>query len=100
MKTESINTTWINSTMVDIYIDPSKTRYNDNETANLNLTWETVSYQDQYLKIKLNFDHPYAISMTEVYDQLVVNLKQRDFFISQDFLTDLSNHHRVLKKKI
>ena len=36
MKTEFINATEINSTILDLYIDPSRSRTNDNDTAKLN----------------------------------------------------------------
>ena len=51
MKTKFINITDINSTVVDIRIIPSKSRKNDNDSAMLNLTWETVSYEKEYLTI-------------------------------------------------
>ena len=89
MKTEFINATEINSTILDLYIDPSRSRTNDNDTAKLNFTWETQSYKGELLTIQLDFEHPYDpydISMTTIYDQLVVNLKERNFFISEEFL--------------
>ena len=100
MKTKFINSTEINSTIIDMYIKPSRSRTNDNDTAKLNFTWDTLSYENQFLTIQLNFEHPYDISMTEIYDELVVNMKERSFFISEEYLTDLNDTSRVLIEKI
>ena len=64
MKTQFINITQINSTVVDIHVNPSKSRNNDNESAKLNLTWDTLSYEKEYLTVQLDFEHPYEISMS------------------------------------
>jgi len=68
MKTKFINATQINSTIVDMYINPSKSRKSDFDVAKLNFTWDTLSYKDEFLTIKLSFKHHYEISMTEIYD--------------------------------
>ena len=51
MKTKFINITDINSTVLDIKINPSKSRTSDNDSVKLDLTWDTVSYEKEYLTI-------------------------------------------------
>ena len=61
--------------MLDIYINPYYERLKSpdfNVTA-LNFTWDVVSFDGDTLKIQLNFNDPFYISIGEIYDELVVN---------------------------
>jgi len=69
---------FINKTMMDIYILPSPERlkYADKvDVSKLNATWKTVKFENKYLFIQLNFSDPIFISPHEIQDKIVVHLK-------------------------
>lgn len=55
---------WINSSVIDIYVDPSSNReYEDDFNASrLNCTWQVDSILNDFMFIQLNFIYPYEIS--------------------------------------
>jgi len=64
MKNESVNTTHINSTVVDMYVQPEKDHHLTQgfDIARLNFTWNVTEYTHQRLHIKMNFTDALAIS--------------------------------------
>ncbi len=56
----SLNTSWINQTNTQIYVQPQDKR--DQEigfnSSKLNLNWAVDSYQNDAIKINLIFDNP------------------------------------------
>jgi len=65
------------------------------------LTWEVKSFDGRFLVLSLKFAQIEEISVGYKYDNLVVHFKQiRDYFISKEYLKDLSEDHRTVKAKI
>jgi len=103
MKNETVNTTHINSTVVDIYIEPAEERHlaPGFDLSQLNFTWNVTEYADDELRIKLNFTKALSISPMLVQDRLIFHVKdKRDFFISSTYLDDLHDNYTTLAKSI
>lgn len=71
------NLTWLNETFVDIYMIPDQLDSVDN-ISNWNLTWNVTSYEDNILKIQLNFTNSSAISQFIEQDRIVFHLRNND----------------------
>ena len=54
------------------------------EEQYLNLTWELLSYDSQFIFIQLEFEHPSRISSSQYYDTLEVHFWGNDFFKSAE----------------
>ena len=78
------NLTWINETVLDLYIDPANNRSNnaDFNMTTVNFTWEVVSFEKNKLVIQLEFFKPAFISPEVEQDQLVIHVKDPILFIS------------------
>ena len=100
MKIEQVNITHINFTVLDIYIKPALDRHliaPDFNLTSLNFTWNIILYQEDTLKIKLNFSDPLTISPLLERDILVVHFKElRDYFVSDTYLKDLHYNFTTL----
>jgi hypothetical protein len=96
------NITLYNSEFIDIYIMPS----NDQDVyepglEKLNLTWQVTEMKADYMKVKLNFTNELAISSHLEQDQVVFHIKeQRELFISETLLQDLSANSTTLLQKV
>ena len=73
---EIYNWTHINSSIVDMYIDPSRNReFEENFNASqLNFTWQVERILKDYMFIQLNFTNPYEISPETIQDKLVFHV--------------------------
>lgn len=60
MRTENINLTHINDTVLDVYTIPVPERMHDNgfNLSKHNLTWEAKHFHGKELNLKLKFDYP------------------------------------------
>lgn len=62
---KTANLSLINSTLIDMYIQPFEDwhLYEDGFNISLfNFTWKVISLEDDLMEIQLNFNHPNAIS--------------------------------------
>jgi hypothetical protein len=93
----------INPNIVDAYIRPNAERF-ENPKFNLsmvNLTWNTLSFEDNLLIIQLNFNNPILVSTESSQDVLVFHIKERnDFFVSKEYNTVLSSNSTTLLTKV
>ena len=104
MKTEFVNITHLNDTIIDMYIEP----YNmwsswtqDFNLTTLNFTWNVTSYIGKELNIKLYFYNPEVISPKEVYDNLVFHIKEKGSnFIAERELVDIHDYYTTLRHKV
>ena len=48
---DHVNITWINDTIIDMYIEPTLSRKSDEDydPTVLNFTWEVIKFQDDHL---------------------------------------------------
>ena len=62
------NHTWINDTVIDMYMEaPIQRRFEDDfDPTVLNFTWEVVSFEDDLLQIQLEFEFPFEISPIDI----------------------------------
>jgi hypothetical protein len=90
MSTEFFNISWINSTVADLYIIPSNNWHlyiDDFEVyPKLNATWVIDSYKGDLLILNITFLNPEQISPMTEQDTLVFHIKEREWFISKDFV--------------
>mmetsp|Transcript_6152 Transcript_6152/g.9892 ORF Transcript_6152/g.9892 Transcript_6152/m.9892 type:complete len:366 (+) Transcript_6152:3401-4498(+) len=105
METDGLNLTQLNSTLLDIYLEPAQNWHleegKDFSVDVLNLTWTVSSYEGTRLLLKLNFTSPAYVSKLIVQDTMVVHVREpRHFFMSREHLVDLSEDHRTLSSKI
>jgi hypothetical protein len=102
MKTD-FNISTIDSTIIDMYIEPDKHREQE-ETVDhslLNFTWTAVSFEGNLLIFKLEFKNPAEISPSLSQDWIVVHFKQIEgIFISSEYLVDLTSDNSTLREKI
>ena len=64
MRTEGLNLTQINQTVLDIFIEPANKRHLvvPFNLSLLNLTWNVIDFYDLEMNIQLNFSQPLMIS--------------------------------------
>jgi len=67
MKNSNLNSTdllEINSTIIDLYIQPSNDWHleKDYDISKLNMTWWVIKYDLDYMEIQMNFSRPFEIS--------------------------------------
>jgi len=97
---------WINKTMMDIYVEPSQERFKFTDTidmSKLNLTWKPVKYENKNLFIQLNFTDPIFISPHEIQDKIVVHLNNAShsqFFKATDSNTYWNPNYFTLKSAV
>jgi len=71
MKTDGLNLTHINDTVIDLYIVPSNDWHLEKADFNmstLNFTWHVVNYTGDTLDIKITFNAPIDISPRKIQD--------------------------------
>jgi hypothetical protein len=96
MRTEGFNHSWINSTVVDIYVVPAQDRHKNDafNMSKINITeWNVTHYQGSSMKIFLNFTSPIDISPLDQQDWLTVHFKNvtdLGFYICKEFGTNLN----------
>ena len=104
MKTEVVNITHLNDTIIDMYIEPYNNWTSWTSEFNLttlNFTWNVTSYNGKKLFIKLNFYNPEVISPQEVFDNLVFHIKEKGTnFIAQRELVDIHDDYTTLRHKV
>jgi hypothetical protein len=69
---------FINSSVIDMYVEPAIGRENDASDFNaslLNFTWGVEYFLKDFMFIKLNFTHPHEISPEIIQDKLVFHVK-------------------------
>lgn len=102
MKTD-FNISIIDSSVIDMYLVPTQQRELE-ETIDyslLNFTWTTLSFEGNLLVFKLEFQNPGEISPSLSQDWIVVHFKQIEgFFISSEYLVDLTSANSTLREKI
>ena len=65
MKNESLNFTHINTTIIDMYVQPALDWHiqEPNFTNSLlNFTWNVTKYENDFMMFKLNFTDPLVLS--------------------------------------
>ena len=73
MNTERVNISWINSTVLDMFIDPFSAQDDSEEPKDLNFTWKATKFHDKLLEFQLNFSEAIFISPDKQQDKLVIN---------------------------
>ena len=75
--------TEINEESMNIYVIPSMERHLEEgfEMKHVNLTWESLSYTDDLLDIKLDFHYPAHISPIKEYDDIAIYFTKHEKFI-------------------
>ena len=86
---------------MDIHVRPNEDReiYYDGEfridpdlynISRMNLTWEAVKFEEDFMLIQLNFSIPGEISFDNVtLDTLVIDFKNKTNFVSSEILENL-----------
>ena len=86
---------------MDIHVRPNEDRdiYYDGELridpdlykiSRMNLTWEAVKFEEDFMLIQLNFSIPGEISFDNVtLDTLVIDFKNKTNFVSSEILENL-----------
>jgi len=71
------NHTWINNTILDLYVKPSGGREDDEGfiLSDLNFTWYAARLEGARLDLQLDFHNPFEISPAGVMDDLRVHFK-------------------------
>ena len=78
---KKINSTSLNSTVVDVFITPVDYLEEVNIKRDVNLTWNVTSFENKYLEIQLNYSSPLSISVLDNYDNITFHVKNfSDFF--------------------
>ena len=101
MSTEMIDLSWINSTILDMYIVPHKDwhlDYDDFNVSLLNFTWKTISFAGNRITFDLTFNSPPDISPKRIFDNLVWHVKDPVYFTSKSDRKQLST--RTLDVKV
>ena len=78
MDFKDVKLTDINSTVLDIYLEPYDNwheNYEDFNITKFNFTWFAVDYYNDILVIKISFFEPHYISSREVRDMLYIHFK-------------------------
>lgn len=90
--------------MIDCYIRPFNDWHIDNpnfDLQKLNFTWNATNYQNNTLKLKLNFSNPVWVTPEFRFDKFVFHIKKKhDFFISKEYLKDLHDNFTTLTRGI
>mmetsp|Transcript_12386 Transcript_12386/g.19281 ORF Transcript_12386/g.19281 Transcript_12386/m.19281 type:complete len:218 (+) Transcript_12386:3359-4012(+) len=93
MKTAGFNLTDINSTYIDLYLEPADLFiFKPEDLFHLNFTWEVVEYVGHEMKIQLMFEGPEWVSMSSPshFDKLVFHIIDPSyFFISKTLLENV-----------
>jgi hypothetical protein len=107
MKTEFVNITLINSTVLDMYIVPAEDRstYEGFKWTQVNFTWVVTEFAEfdkdsSKLVIKISFDEPIQISPLVIQDMLMIYFNDTSFFISETLNKPLDDEYRNLKTKV
>lgn len=78
MKTNEVNLTHINSTVLDIYLVPHNNWYDEYDHVKIskfNLTWKAIQFYGNNLILQLDFKDPLFVSRMQVRDMLVIHAK-------------------------
>ena len=104
MRTENLNLTHINSTIVDAYIRPHDDWHLREENFNLstlNFTWNVTSYQNDTMWLQIVFNNPLQISPLGKQDFFVFHVKERGpNFMSLLEGVDLHDNYTTLDHKV
>ena len=68
------NFSTLNSSLVDIYVIPFNPEPDFN-MSHVNFTWNLTYYQDDVMRIQMNFSHPKSISLNLEQDTIVFHIK-------------------------
>lgn len=100
VKNPNITLSHINSTIVDCYIVPTGNWHLTKKhfkMEHLNFTWNVTFYEENFMKLKLNFTDPSYISPGLPYDRFVFHIKEKyHFFVSSEYLKDLHDNYTTL----
>lgn len=101
VKNPNITLSHINSTIVDCYIVPRGNWHltkKNFKLEQLNFTWNVTSYENEFMKLKLNFTDPIQISPGLPYDRFVFHIKEKySFFFSSEYFKDLHDNYTTLE---
>ena len=104
MSTALVNITQMNSSFIDMYIEPYNNwteGIDDFNMSKLNFTWNVTSYEGRKLFIKCNFFSPPTISPRRVFDNLVFHIKEkREFFRSLNEGVNIHDDFTTQKHKV
>ncbi len=78
--TDFVNITEMNTTFIDMYIEPYNSWQNDNDDfnmSNLNFTWNVTYYHGRELFIQCEFFNPPYISPKSNFDSMVFHIKDK-----------------------
>ena len=109
MRTEGVNLTHINSTIIDLYIIPEQDRHLEEgfNITTLNLTWQATDFKNDTLQIQLYFNNPSVISPLPIPDRIALSLKDPEYanyFMSKKLLKPLHQDwwtiSRTIKKQM
>lgn len=102
--TEFVNITEMNTTYIDMFVEPYDDWYYDVDDFNmthLNFTWNVTSYHGRKLYIQCNFFSPPTISPKSRFDNLVFHIKEkREFYRSLNEGVNIHNNYTTLRHKI
>lgn len=104
ISTAFVNITEMNTTYIDMYVEPYNKWDLDIEDFNmtkLNFTWNVTSYHGRKLWIKINWFSPPTISPKSTYDNLVFHIKdKREFYRSLNEGVNIHNNYTTLRHKV
>jgi len=96
------NHTWLNSSIIEIYLAPANDRHLDNIFFNmtkLSFNWKVVDFIEKLLTIQINWECASCISPESDQDMLIINLRNATnigFFYSFETTKDLDPTYRYL----
>ena len=102
--TEFVNITEMNTTYIDMYIEPYTNWHigvDDFNMTKLNFTWNVTYYHGRKLYIQCNFTSPPTISPKHVYDNMVFHIKdKREFYRSLNERVHIHNNYTTLRHRV
>jgi hypothetical protein len=104
ISTAFVNITEMNTTYIDMYIEPYSRwdlgieRFN---MTKLNFTWDVTHYHGRELYIQCNFYSPPNISPMSTFDNMVFHIKEkREFFRSLNEGVNIHDDYTTLRHKV
>ena len=96
---KQLNISDLNSTFLELYVNPANERHMDYDNFNiskLNFTWEVVQYEGNLMQVQLVFyDYPY-VSSDQDWDQFFIRFKKNEYFKSKTLDSTLDYDSREL----
>lgn len=89
------NLTWINQTVLNIWVVPS--RFSDQNDLKI-LRWTVIDFKPTFLLVKIEFEDPVQVSKSNPKDDLSIKFVDSNFFISESSFEIIKNNTLLTKQ--